>query len=117
MLLALRWEDYRVYMCITSHNSWCHSENIPRAISIDPAFPLWVPPSNLASHLPPTPSCSESIVESKQDVEPKESIRLDKDVGSDSVTDKDIRRFLPFPLVYLKFQLLFSQTKKMLMVY
>jgi hypothetical protein len=57
------------------------------------------------------------IVESKQDVEPKESIRLNKDVGSDSVTDKDIRRFLPFPLVYLKFQLLFSQTKKMLMVY
>jgi hypothetical protein len=25
MLLALRWEDYRAYMCITSHNSWCYS--------------------------------------------------------------------------------------------
>jgi hypothetical protein len=44
MLLALRWEDY------------------------NPPFPLWVPPSNLASQLPPTPSCGELIVESKEDV-------------------------------------------------
>jgi hypothetical protein len=95
MLLALRWEDYQVYMRITSHNSWCYSENIPRAISIDPAFPPWVPPSNLASQLPPTPSCSESIVESKEDVEPKESIGLDKDVSSDSVTGKDISQEVP----------------------
>jgi hypothetical protein len=91
MLLALRWEDYRAYMHITSHNSWCYSGNIPRAISIDPPFPPWVPPSNLASCLPPTPSCSESIVESKEYVEPKESIRLDKDVIKDSITDKDIK--------------------------
>jgi hypothetical protein len=41
--------------------------------------------------LPPTPSCGELIVESKEDVEPKESIRLDKDVSRDSVTDKDIK--------------------------
>jgi hypothetical protein len=70
MLLALRWEDYQVYMRITSHYSWCHSGNIPRAISIDPPFPPWVPPSNLASQLPPTPSCGESIFKSKEDVEP-----------------------------------------------
>jgi hypothetical protein len=31
------------------------------------------------------------IVESKEYVEPKESIRLDKDVGKDSITDKDIK--------------------------
>jgi hypothetical protein len=91
MLLALRWEDYQAYMRITSHNSWCYSGNIPRAISIDPPFPPWVPPSNLASQLPPTPSCGESIVKSKEDVEPKESIGLDKDIGRDSVTDKDIK--------------------------
>jgi hypothetical protein len=91
MLLALRWEDYGAYMCITSHHSWCYSGNIPRAISIDPPFPPWVPPSNLASRLPPTSSCSESIVKSKGDVEPKESIRLNKDVSRDSVTDKDIK--------------------------
>jgi hypothetical protein len=65
--------------------------NTPRAISINPPFPPWVPPSNLASQLPPTPSCGESIVKSKEDVEPKESIRLDEDVGRDSVTDKDIK--------------------------
>jgi hypothetical protein len=41
--------------------------------------------------LPPTPSCGESIVESKEDVEPKESVRLDKDIGKDSITDKDIK--------------------------
>jgi hypothetical protein len=28
MLLAIRWEDYRVYMRITSHNSWCYSLGI-----------------------------------------------------------------------------------------
>jgi hypothetical protein len=67
------------------------TSHIPRAISIDPPFPLWVPPSNLASQLPPTPSCSESIVKSKEDVEPKESIRLDKDVSKDLITDKDIK--------------------------
>jgi hypothetical protein len=39
MLLALRWEDYQAYMSITSHNSWCYSGNIPRAISINPLFP------------------------------------------------------------------------------
>jgi hypothetical protein len=44
MLLALGWEDY------------------------NPPFPLWVPPSNLASQLHPTPSCGELIVESKEDV-------------------------------------------------
>jgi hypothetical protein len=91
MLLALRWEDYRAYIRITSHNTWCYSGNIPRAISINPPFPLWVPPSNLASQLPPTPSCSESIVESKEDVEPKESIGLDEDISKDSITDKDIK--------------------------
>jgi hypothetical protein len=91
MLLALRWEDYRVYMHITSHNSWCCSGNIPRAISINPPFPSWVPPSNLAPRLPPTPSCGELIVKSKEDVEPKESIGLDEDVDRDSVTDKDIK--------------------------
>jgi hypothetical protein len=41
--------------------------------------------------LPPTPSCSESIVKSKEDVEPKESIGLDEDVSKDSITDKDIK--------------------------
>jgi hypothetical protein len=41
--------------------------------------------------LPPTPSCSESIVESKEDVEPKESIRLDKDISKGLITDKDIK--------------------------
>jgi hypothetical protein len=43
--------------------------------------------------LPPTPSCSESIVKSKEDVEPKESIGLDEDVSKDSITDKDIKEF------------------------
>jgi hypothetical protein len=78
-------------MCITSHNSWCYSGNIPRAISINPPFPPWVPPRNLASQLPPTPSCSESIVKSKEDVEPNESFGLDNDVSKDSITDKDIK--------------------------
>jgi hypothetical protein len=41
--------------------------------------------------LPPTPSCGELIVESKEDVEPKESIGLNKDIGRDLVTDKDIK--------------------------
>jgi hypothetical protein len=42
--------------------------------------------------LPPTPSCSESIVESKEDVEPKESVGLlDKDIGKELITDKDIK--------------------------
>jgi hypothetical protein len=41
--------------------------------------------------LPPTPSCSEPIVESKEDVEPKESIGLDEDISKDSITDKDIK--------------------------
>jgi hypothetical protein len=41
--------------------------------------------------LPPTPSCSESIFESKEDVEPKESTGLDEDFGKDSITDKDIK--------------------------
>jgi hypothetical protein len=41
--------------------------------------------------LPPTPSCSESIVESTEDVELKESVRLNKDVGKDSIIDKDIQ--------------------------
>jgi hypothetical protein len=45
----LRWEDYQAYMCVTSHNSWCYSGNIPRAISFNHPFPLWVLPSNLAS--------------------------------------------------------------------
>ena len=80
-----------LYMHITSHNSWCYSGNIPRAISIDPPFPPWVPPSNLASQLPPIPSCGESIVKSKEDVEPKESIGLNKDIGKDLITDKDIK--------------------------
>jgi hypothetical protein len=65
--------------------------------------------------LPPTPSCGELIVESKEHYEPKERIGLHEDVGKDLIT-KTSRRFLPFPLVYLKFQLLFSQAKKMLMV-
>jgi hypothetical protein len=41
--------------------------------------------------LPPIPSCSKSIVTSKEDVEPKESVRLNEDVGQDSITDKDIK--------------------------
>jgi hypothetical protein len=41
--------------------------------------------------LPPTPSCSESIFKSKEDVEPKESTGLDEDFGKDSITDKDIK--------------------------
>jgi hypothetical protein len=41
--------------------------------------------------LPATPSCGELIVKSKEDVEPKESIGLDEDIGRDSVTDKDIK--------------------------
>jgi hypothetical protein len=44
--------------------------------------------------LPPTPSCGESIVKSKEDVEPKESLGLNIDVGNDSITDKDIKEFL-----------------------
>jgi hypothetical protein len=90
MLLSLRWEDYQASMQITSHNSRYYSGNIPTAISIDPPFPLWVPPSNLASQLPPTP-CGESIVKSKEDVEPKESIGPNEDIGKHSITDKDIK--------------------------
>jgi hypothetical protein len=56
LFLTLRWEDYWVCMSITSHNSWCYSGNIPSAISINPPFPSWVPPSNLASQLPTTSS-------------------------------------------------------------
>jgi hypothetical protein len=41
--------------------------------------------------LPPTPSCGESIVESKEDVDPKESIGLNEDVSRDAVTDKDVK--------------------------
>jgi hypothetical protein len=41
--------------------------------------------------LHPTPSCSEWIVKSKEDVEPKESDELDKDIGKDLKTDKDIK--------------------------
>jgi hypothetical protein len=82
MLLALS---------ITSHDSWCYSGNTQRAISIHPPFPPWVLPSNLASQLPPTPSCSESIVKSMEDVELKESVGLNKDVGKDSIIDKDIK--------------------------
>jgi hypothetical protein len=41
--------------------------------------------------LPPTPSCGELIVKSKEDVKPKESIGLDEDIGRDAVTDKDIK--------------------------
>jgi hypothetical protein len=41
--------------------------------------------------LPPIPSCGELIVKSKEDVEPRESIRLNKDIGKDSITDKDIK--------------------------
>jgi hypothetical protein len=44
--------------------------------------------------LPPTPSCSESIVKSKEDVEPKETLKLDKDISKDSITDKDIKEVL-----------------------
>ena len=79
-------------MHITLHNSWCYSGNIPRAISIKHPFPPWVPPSNLASRLPPTPSCSELIVKSKEDVEPKESVGLNEVVSKDSITDKDIKK-------------------------
>jgi hypothetical protein len=117
ILLALRWKDYRVYMHITSHNSWCYSGNIPRAISIDPPFPPWVPPSNLASQLPPTPSCSESIVKSKEDVEPKESIRLNKDVGKDLITNKDIKEVPSISTSLLEIPTIVLQAKKMLLVY
>jgi hypothetical protein len=41
--------------------------------------------------LPPTPSCGESIVKSKEDVEPKESVGPDEDIGKHSITDKDIK--------------------------
>jgi hypothetical protein len=41
--------------------------------------------------LPATPSCGELIVESKEDVEPKESIRLNEDISKDLITDKDIK--------------------------
>jgi hypothetical protein len=117
ILLALRWEDYRVYMHITSHNSWCYSGNIPRAISINPPFPPWVPPSNLASQLPPTPSCGESIVKSKEDVEPKESIRLDEDIGKDLITNKDIKEVPSISTSLLEIPTIVLQAKKMLLVY
>jgi hypothetical protein len=52
--------------------------------------------------LPPTPSCSESTVDSKEDVEPKESTRLD-DVGKDSITDKDIKEVPSISTALLEF--------------
>jgi hypothetical protein len=62
-------------------NSLCYSGNLSSSISIDPS-PLWVPPRNLASQLPPTPSRVEPIVKSSKD--------KDVDVDENETTAKDI---------------------------
>jgi hypothetical protein len=82
MLLALRWEDYHAYMTVKMASSVCYSGNLSLTISIDPS-PPWVPPRNLASQLPPTPSQVESIVESSKDE--------DVDIGEDVISAKDIK--------------------------
>ena len=89
MILALGYRDYRAYMHITSRNSLCCSGNIPWTISINP-LPPWVPPSNLTSRLPSTPSLVGSIVESKEKMAPKGIV--DKDIGGeDAITAKGIK--------------------------
>jgi hypothetical protein len=104
MLLALRWEDYHAYMTVKMANSLWYSGDLSSTIFIDPSHP-WVPPRNLASQLPPTPSRVELIVESSKD--------KDVDVREDEIPAKDIKDEVPSissSLVAIP-TILFSQAK------